>query len=52
MVLEYLVANGSDHVIDNIKEHSYHISVIFILHLLCLVKMCLLSLVSLELLFL
>ncbi|XP_074584843.1 clathrin interactor EPSIN 3-like isoform X2 [Curcuma longa] len=26
MVLEYLVANGSDHVIDNIKEHSYHIS--------------------------
>ncbi|XP_042377812.1 clathrin interactor EPSIN 3-like [Zingiber officinale] len=26
MVLEYLVANGSEHVIDNIKEHSYHIS--------------------------
>ena len=28
-VLEYLVAHGSERVIDEIKEHSYQISVIF-----------------------
>ena len=28
-VLEYLVAHGSERVIDEIREHSYQISVIF-----------------------
>ena len=42
-VLEYLVAHGSEKVIDEIREHSYQIAVrtiLFLLHFLSLLDWC------------